>query len=337
MFDRVSSFVIAVSLAFLAWLYARGRDPEVLDNVPIPVQVALAPGQAEHYDLEVNGPAQVPVSFKGPPSRVRKLRDLLQRGEIQVEATVAVPEERKNENRYLDTIRVDAADVHAPPGVTPVVVEGRNRIPITVRRIVQRRMPVRLEPPPDDRVSLVVIEPETVLVRGPKVIVDRLRAIPTQACLLSSANESGDEEETVNLGQVPLARELEGRPVACTPEAVAVRLTFRPRERVYELTSLSVDFLCPPNFALHPRFLETSGATTKIEVAGPAAQQPAGITAYVDLTRQTFKPGIYVNEPLHLQLPKEFRLIHDPPRAGAFELIPASDRAPGIWDRIRGW
>src|SRR5438093_6701432 len=82
MFDRLVSALVALSLALLVWLYLRSRDQELLDNVPIPVQVSLAPGQADHYEVEVSGPCQVPVSFLGPPSRIRELRGLLQRGEL---------------------------------------------------------------------------------------------------------------------------------------------------------------------------------------------------------------------------------------------------------------
>ena len=59
MADRFFSGVLALSLAFLVWLYARGREQEAIDNVPIPVQLTLAPGQEDHYDLEVTGPSQV--------------------------------------------------------------------------------------------------------------------------------------------------------------------------------------------------------------------------------------------------------------------------------------
>src|SRR5205823_13934603 len=117
MFDRLISFLVALSLAFLFWLYARSRDQETLD-VQVAVKINLAPAQFGQYELEVNGPSQVPVSFTGPPSRMRELRGLLQRGELRVELTLSVPEDRQTDSRYSDTVRVDAADVHSPPGVT---------------------------------------------------------------------------------------------------------------------------------------------------------------------------------------------------------------------------
>src|SRR5438105_11141129 len=97
MIDRILSSLVALSLAFLVWLYARSRDQEMLDNVPVPVQISLAPGQAAQYDLEIAGPSHVPVSFAGPPSRIRELRLMLQHGELRVDCTFAVPDDRQNE------------------------------------------------------------------------------------------------------------------------------------------------------------------------------------------------------------------------------------------------
>ena len=47
MLDRLVSALVAVSLAFLVWLYMRSRDQEILDNVPVPVQISLAPNQQD--------------------------------------------------------------------------------------------------------------------------------------------------------------------------------------------------------------------------------------------------------------------------------------------------
>src|SRR5262245_22642530 len=139
MTDRLISAIVAAILGFLVWLYARSRDQEMLDNVPIPVTVLLSPNQADQYDLEVTGPAQVIASFSGPPSRIRELRGQLQRGELRVQKPLAVPEDRLADNSYLDTVRIDETDLHPPPGVRTIVSEERNRVPVTLRRIAERR------------------------------------------------------------------------------------------------------------------------------------------------------------------------------------------------------
>src|SRR6516162_5342201 len=93
MFDRLISSLVALGLAFLVWLYVRSRDQETLDNVPIPVQIILASGLENRYEVEVLGPSQVPVSFTGPPSRMRELRHLLRLGELRVDVVLNAPEE----------------------------------------------------------------------------------------------------------------------------------------------------------------------------------------------------------------------------------------------------
>src|SRR5262249_58318614 len=123
---------VALSLALLVWLYARSRDQEILDNTPIPVHVTLPADLEDQYHLELSGPAQVMVSFTGPPVRIRELRGILQRNELSVDVTLTIPDERLNESRYSDTVVIESSDIHAPPGVTPLVLEGRNRVPVTL-------------------------------------------------------------------------------------------------------------------------------------------------------------------------------------------------------------
>jgi hypothetical protein len=333
MIDRVLSLVVAVSLAFLVWLYAASRDQEILDNVPVPVHITLAPGQAEHYDLEITGPSQVTVSFTGPPSRIRELRGLLQRGQIQVEMPLTVPEEREQESRFLDTVLVTPRDVRTPPGVTPVVVEGRNRIPVTLRRVVERHLPVRLNCSPEDRIAQVAIEPPTALVRGPQEVLDQARTLPTEPFPLPAQSEAPVGQETVVNGVATLARELEGHAVRVSPAAVAVRLTLKPRQKLYVLNDVPVHFLCPANFTLRPLFVGNErGGRTMVHVTGPAGEEPPAVVAFIDLTQRKFTPGLYADEPLQVQLPKDFRLAQTPPRSAAFRLLelpPAPARETG--------
>ena len=47
MIDRLISALIALSMAFLVWMYMRSRDLDTLDNVPVPVRINLASGLAE--------------------------------------------------------------------------------------------------------------------------------------------------------------------------------------------------------------------------------------------------------------------------------------------------
>jgi len=322
MMDRAISAGVAVVLGFLVWLYARSRDQDMLDNVPVPVQIVLATGQAEQYDLEVTGPAQVIASFAGPPSRMRELRGLIQHGELRVQATLTVPQDRLNESRYLDTVRVDASDIHAPPGVRPIVAEGRNRIPVTLRRLVERRLPVRVDCSLEERVSQISAEPATVLVRGPQEILDRTRAIPTQPYLVPPRADASSLAEVMQTATVALVPELEGRPVRTQPRSVAVRLTLRPRQKVYELIDVPVQFLCPANFPLRPQWENERAGKITVRLLGPASEEQPAVAAFIDLTGRKFESGLYADEPLRLQLPKDFQLAQNPPRSATFRLSP---------------
>jgi hypothetical protein len=327
MMDRIFSAVVALSLALLVWLYARSRDQEILDNVPVPVQVVQATAQADNYSLEVGGNGQVLVSFTGPPIRIRELRGILQRGELHIDLTYTVPEEHLNEGRVADTLRVESSDVHAPPGVSAMPVEGRNRVPVTLHRVVERRLPVRVDCGPYAPAMSVEVEPATVLVRGPQEVLDRARAIPTQPSILPS-RPPGTAPEEPAIGQVTLVTELEGRPVRAQPPRVRVRVQPQVR-KLYELTEVPIHFLCPANLQLRPRFIDERAGKLNVRVQGPIQDEPPRIYAFVDLTRGRLTAGLN-HEPLQLQLPKDFSAAQEPQRVVAFELVPLDFAPKGL-------
>jgi hypothetical protein len=321
MTDRIISCLVSLSLALLVWLYARSRDQEILDNVPVPVRIEVAAGQADHYSLELNAAAQVMASFTGPPLRIRELRGALQRGELTVAVTLTVPDERLNESRYSDTVVVEAGDLHAPPGVTAMMVEGRNRIPVTLHRLVERALPVRFQHAEDDpEAGPVIVEPPTVLVRGPKEVLDRTRVVSTQPASLPQRPANAPPTAAAS-ARVPLETTLEDRPVRITPSRVTVTVPAQPR-KVYELPDVPVQFLCPGNSSLRPRFIGDRAGQVSLKLQGPVQEEPPKVVAYIDLTRGHFTAGRNF-ERVQLQLPKDFVLAQEPPREVTFELVPA--------------
>jgi hypothetical protein len=321
MLDRLVSVAVALSLAFLVWLYVRSRDPETLDNVTVPVQITLAAGQSDNYELEINGPNQIPVSFMGPPSRMRDLRNLIQQDELRAEITLTVPDDRLEESRYLETVHVDSNDIRMPPGVTAVILEGRNRIPVTLHRIVERWLPVQVEPAAGDQLSQVRAEPPNVLVRGPQDVLERVGAITTLPYVLPPHTEPLSKPEKVTVEDVPLAEQIEGRRVRANPSAITLHLTVQPRQKLYELSDLPVFFLCPPNFSLKALFTDPRASKISLKLLGPAGDVPPAVIAFVDLSSGGWVPGLY-EEPLKLQLPRHFKSVDDSPHPVVFQLVP---------------
>jgi len=319
MLDRLFSMVIAGVLALLVWLYARSRDQEILDNVPIPVSVSLASTQADQFALEAAGPQQVVVSFTASPQRIRELRGVLQRNELQVNLTATVPPEREHEARITDTLVVSVSDIPAPPGVKAMIVEGRNRIPVLFQRMIERRLPVRFEHGPEDGSAQVIVEPGTVTVRGPQELIERAKFVGTEPAPLP-ARTPGAPATAPAVARVGIEQTLEGRPVVAWPNRVTVKVYSQPRKR-YDI-EVPIHFLCPPNFQLRPQFIDERASRIAIKLIGPVKDEAPKVHAFLDLTRGRFVSGLN-HEPLQLQLPKDFTLMQEPPRVVAFELLPA--------------
>jgi hypothetical protein len=327
---RVRAFLlemlVALSLAFLVWLYTHTRSRETIDMVSIPVQITLAPGTAAHYDLEIHGPSRVTASFSGPPSRIQELRGLLQRGAVQAALSVAVPEERKKEPVYRHTLEVQATEIPVPPGVTVVITEGLHQISVTLYRLVERHLPVRLEYAGEPRLSQVKVEPGTVLVRGPKVVLDRARTIPTQPYAPPQSWGTGPPADAVLRGQATLVSELEGRHVQVSPATVSVRFRLYPPQKRYELADVPVHLLCPPDFPWQARLAPEQPARVHLSLVGPARDEAPVVQAFADLTQGGLARGRNL-APLHVQLPPEFELDPNTPQRVAVHLEPLDPSA----------
>lgn len=297
--------VVALCLAFLIWLYAHSRAQTGLDNVVVPIALQLDAAQQENYELELSGPRRVTVSFSGSGSRIRELRRLLQRGSVKAVVPCNVPPEREKESRFIEKLRVLPEFIAVPPGLSLVVAEENAIVPVTFHRIVERELPVRLDVAGDVRVRTVQLEPAVVTVRGPKAILERARTLPTQPLAFTL---TGDEnEEKASVGQVALVTELEGRPVQARPEKVSYNCRVQPRQRVYEMNDVPVEFLLPAGFPYRPRFASEHVGRISVKFLGPPVDELPAVLAYIDLRGGNVGLGRN-SSAVRIQLPKEFQL-----------------------------
>jgi hypothetical protein len=327
MLDRLLSCLVAVGLALLVFLYTRSRDQETLDNVPIPVKIVVATRQVDNYSLEVTGEAQVSVTFSGPPARMRELHGMLQRKEIHVAKTITVPDDRLDASRVSDSAVIEAGDLNPPPGVTALVIEGSNRIPYVLHRIVEKRLPVTFDHVRSEPAGAVIIDPPTVLVRGPREVLDQLAAIPTEPSELPMRPLRA-APSVAAIGRVPLVDKLGGRPVKVTPATVVVRVP-GTSTKTFELIDVPISFLCPPNYNFRPRFVDDRNGKITLKVSGPLHLEAPRPHVFIDLTRVTLNSGVN-NEPLQVHLPPGFKLEQPPPGNASFDLLPGDFNPDGL-------
>jgi hypothetical protein len=213
--------------------------------------------------------------------------------------------------------------------VRATVVEGQNRVPVALRRLVERRLPVRVEHALTDRLLHCRADPATVLVRGPQDLLDRTTSIPTRPFAPPADAPGSALQEVVVQGAAALVTELDGQPVQVTPASVGVKLTLRPARRLYEVQA-PVHFLCPAGGSLRPQWTRADERAGRIplKVLGPPVAELPPIVAYVDLTRPAFQAErdvtqvLYADEPVRVQLPADFSLAQEPPPAAPFLLVP---------------
>lgn len=325
----VMEMLVALSVAFLIWLYTHSRDQNSVDHVQIPVQVQLAAGQRDQYLLETIGPQKISVSFSGPAMRIRELRRKIQRGLVQANLTLTVPDDRLNDATFTENLRIEADHLAVPPGILAEIAEESATLPVTVHRLTERLLPVKLDYTGDARVMQIQVEPTTVLVRGPKQVLDGVQTLNTQPYALTAPADGSAETQVRS--QVAVLTQLEGRAIQVTPRTVNFRCKVQSRQKNYVLSDVPVHFLCPSQFPWRPRFSSDKLGKVTLRLLGPASDELPPVLAFVDLTAgQPFRGRNL--EPLRLQLPKDFVLVQATPSVIAFYLdemaIPTASENP---------
>jgi len=233
-----------------------------------------------------------------------------------------VPEDKQKESTYCDVANIEGAKLSVPPGIMVEWNDTNPSVPVTVHRLVERTLPVKLDFTGVVRVSQIKLEPATVSVRGPKVVLDRAQAISTLPFELSAPG--GDEPKETHAHEgVALATELDGRAVQVTPSQVQFKCKVMPRKKVYEIAELPIRFAMPDQFPWHARFGEQGGKLS-LRVIGPAGENGPTVRAYIDLAQEAFGRGRNVG-PVRIELPKDFELVDRHTLMAAFYL---DDREP---------
>jgi hypothetical protein len=313
----VLELLISVCLACLVWLYTHNRARHTLEHVAVPVQVQLAPQQRDQFSLDLTEQRTVLASFSGPQSRMREVRRKLQRGLLKAMLTVIIPEDKKTEEMFTEVLHVDEESIEVPPGIK--VELAQDSVSVMVHRLTERSLPVRLEFTGEARVSQIKIEPATVLVRGPKSVLDQASFLSTKPYAIQVNADAQPSADSKVRDQVSLVTELDGRPITVNPASVQFRCVAVPKQKLYELTGIPVHFLCPKDCPWKPRFEYEKESKTALKLIGPVMEQTPPLLAFIDLTSGNLAPGRNFGH-LRLQLPKDFQLADPTPPLVSFYL-----------------
>jgi YbbR domain-containing protein len=313
----VLELVVAVCLACLVWLYIHNRARNAIERVAVPVQVSLAANQRDQFVLEMPDSRSVMVSFSGPHARIREVRRKLQRGALKASVTLTIAEDKKSDAMFSEIVQIDEDAFAVPPGVKVEI--AHESLAVTVHRLTERTLPVKLETTGDARVADIKIEPESVLVRGPKSVLDRASFVPTQPYALQISAEMQVTADANVRGQVSLVTELDGRAIYTNPSSVQFRLKATPKQKIYDLTDVPIHFLNAKDSPWRPRFADAKESKITLKLIGPASEQIPPVLAFVDLTSGNLSRGRNL-EPLRLQLPKDFQLAQPTTPLVAFYL-----------------
>ena len=207
---------------------------------------------------------------------------------------------------FTETLHVDEDAIAVPVGVKVEIAD--ESVPITVHRVSERMLPVKLEWTGEALVSQIKIEPASVMVRGPKTVLDRASFVPTQPY---AVHVNADSQATIEANvrePIALVTELDGRAIQTNPISVQFRCRAVPKQKIYELIDVPVHFLAPQASPWKVRFDSDKESKVTLKLIGPATDQPPPVLAFVDLTRGNLARGRNL-EPLRLQLPKDFQLV----------------------------
>lgn len=326
MFDRIATPIIALGLAFLVWLYIRSVNQEVVER-NIPVVFRLSPQQRDLYEFDDK--LELPVSFTGPPSRIREVQAMVRRGEISLTRTITVPESHLQADRFTYNDTFAENQINVPAGVRVDIPLNRRAFQIVLRRMIKKTLKVRARFTPEDaeRVANPVVKPAEVEVRGPQEILAKEEFLPTTLIRLP---ETVAEKEAVQELAVLLSDRLNEQTIERSPPGVTVTFTLKPAQRIHEVQEVPVHFLTPASFPFTPKFMSDRAGTITLKVRGPA-QKPVGIIAFVDLTRKQYEPGLQPDDLVIVYLPPGYELVQKQPRFGPFKLdpIPGTTKPPG--------
>ena len=206
------TMVLALVLAAVVWYGKALERRERISEKQVEASVTL-----------VNVPAEMVITSEVPRALMLRVRGPLSRLRGLEPAQTGVVIDLRGAGEGEHEFTVETRNVAVPEGIAVLVVSPA-QVPLRLERLVQRRIPVRPrvagEPAPGLAVGRVDASPALVLVSGPRLQLEALRSVTTDAVSVDGAEGAVEAVVTVR-SPLPLARILEPLAVHVTVDVVA--------------------------------------------------------------------------------------------------------------------
>jgi len=201
------TMVLALLLAAVVWYGKALERRERISEKQLEASVTL-----------VNVPADMVITSEVPRALVLRVRGPLSRLRGLDPAQTGVVVDLRGAGEGEHEFAVETRNVAVPEGIEVLVVSPA-QVPLRLERVIQRRIPVRPrivgEPAEGMDVGKVDAQPTTVLVSGPRLQLEALRSVTTDAISVDGAEGPVEAVVTVR-SPLPLVRILEPLAVRAT-------------------------------------------------------------------------------------------------------------------------
>lgn len=254
--NRILPMVVSLALSFFLWLALSGQDMSSVDLV-VPLELANLPG-----DLVVKNDVPTSVTFQvlANTAQVRFLADRKPHLWINVSTAHEGP-------GNIFPVPTDTLDL-------PRGVQVRKAIPSVIEfetaRLSQKLVAVKPnivgEVDPDYRISSMVIEPDSVLVRGPRERLEEFQEIATSPVNIEGLNRD------VAIVAIPAVGELDPN-LTITPMEIKVQFRVEEKTLSANLADIPIDFQVQGAESLSPDQVKIVPHRAKITVSWPASRK----------------------------------------------------------------
>lgn len=181
---------ISLCLAILLWYFVVGED-QVDMNIKVPVEILNLP---EDLTISNQYKQDIDVSVRGPRSMILELRN----------RNISRPVDLSSAKPGTIVIKNDGNSIPLPRGISVQRLQPTN-ITLLLDQLVQKTFPINPvtegEPAPGYVLQKIYLDPNKLVISGPKTILDKDVSLKTYVINLDSLDHSTTLQVHLNLDQ----------------------------------------------------------------------------------------------------------------------------------------